>query len=157
MSGLTPAFRRGFGRIAIVLGTNEIASAVAVHLHRADYGVVLVHAPLPPPIRRGMAFHDALYGEPAVLGMVTAVRVDRGIDALSVFCRHEHVAVTALGLCDLIVLGPIDLLIDARMQKRVAPLDFRGLARLTIGLGPGFAAGRNCDAAVETLPARRAG
>jgi hypothetical protein len=150
---LTPAFNRGHGRIAIVLGTNEIASAAAVYLHRAGYGAVLVHAPVPPVIRRGMAFHDALYGEPASVDMITAVRADRAIDTLSVFCRHEHVAVTELGLCDLIILGPIDLLIDARMQKRVTPPDFRGLARMTIGLGPGFTVNVNCDAAIETRPA----
>jgi xanthine dehydrogenase accessory factor len=39
------------------------------------------------------------------------------------------------------------------MQKRVTPPDFRGLARMTAGLGPGFTVNVNCDAAIETRPA----
>jgi hypothetical protein len=50
---------------AVILGTNEIASAVAVYLHRAGYRVVLSHDPVPPVIRRKMAFHDALFDEPS--------------------------------------------------------------------------------------------
>ncbi|MDZ5649882.1 hypothetical protein [Nitrospirillum sp. BR 11828] len=33
---------------AIILGTNEIASAVAIRLHHQGYGVVMSHDPLPP-------------------------------------------------------------------------------------------------------------
>jgi hypothetical protein len=40
------------------------------------------------------------------------------------------------------------------MQKQRITPDFRRLARLTIGLGPKFAVGLNCDIAIETLPAR---
>jgi hypothetical protein len=46
--------------LAVVMGTNEIASAVAVSLIRAGIPTVLSHDPYPPVIRRGMSFHDAL-------------------------------------------------------------------------------------------------
>jgi len=42
--------------LAVILGTDEIASAVAVNLYRSGYCVVLSHDPLPPVIRRKMAF-----------------------------------------------------------------------------------------------------
>ena len=43
-----------------------------------------------------------------------------------------------------------DALVDARMQKyRVAP-DLRGIAEVTLGLGPNFEPGFNCDVAIET-------
>jgi xanthine dehydrogenase accessory factor len=42
------------------------------------------------------------------------------------------------------------ILVDARMRKRQQPEDQRGLAPLTIGLGPNFIAGENIDLAVET-------
>lgn len=102
-------FQDEFPPCAVILGTNEIVSAVAVFLHHAGWAVLLSHDPSPPVSRQGMAFHDALY-------------------------------------------GGIDILVDARMQKRETVPDFRNLARLTIGLGPGFAVGVNCDAAVETRP-----
>ena len=67
-------------RFAVILGTNEIASAVAVGLHRAGYGVVLSHDPLPPVIRRKMAFHDALFDDAVSVDGMAARRVDTGLD-----------------------------------------------------------------------------
>lgn len=146
---------RGLARAAFatILGTNEIASAVAVELHRAGYGVVLSHDPMPPVIRRKMAFHDALYEDAVHVDGVRAVRVDTGVDVRAGIARRD-VMVTSLGLLDLIVLGTIDVLVDARMNKYQVTPDLRRLARLTIGLGPGFGGGTNCDLAIETRPGK---
>jgi hypothetical protein len=139
-------------RSAVILGTNEIASAVAVALRRNDYDVILSHDPSPPVIRRKMAFHDALFGDPVVLSGIGAERVDSGIVLRGRLGRADGVIITELGLLDLIVIQAIDLLVDARLQKYAAKPDLRRLARSTIGLGPGFVGGRNCDIAVETRP-----
>jgi hypothetical protein len=40
------------------------------------------------------------------------------------------------------------------LQKRRITPDLRRLASLTIGLGPGFSSGSNCDVAVETRPGK---
>lgn len=144
------AARTGF---AAILGTNEIASAVAVELHRSGYGVVLSHDPVPPVIRRKMAFHDALYEDDVRVDGIRAGRAESGVDVRKGLARGE-VLVTPLGLLDLIVLGPIELLVDARMNKYQVTPDLRRLARLTIGLGPGFSGGTNCDLAIETRPGK---
>ena len=62
--------------------------------------------------------------------------------------------VTALGLLDLIVIRSLDILVDARMQKYRPTPDLRRLARFTVGLGPGFSGGGNCDIAIETRPGK---
>lgn len=139
-------------RLAVILGTNEIASAVAVLLRRGGYGVVLSHDPLPPVIRRKMAFHDALFDDAVSVAGVAAHRADTGFEIRTSLGRVPGVVVTELGLLDLIVLRSLDILIDARMQKYLATPDLRRLARLTIGLGPGFCSGTNCDIAIETRP-----
>jgi len=146
--------RRRSPAFAVILGTNEIASAVAVQLHRAGYGVVLSHDPMPPVIRRKMAFHDALYDDMVDVDGVTATSADSGVEIRAGVARRDGVVVTDLGLLDLIVLGSIDLLVDARMNKYQATPDLRRLARLTVGLGPGFCGGANCDVAVETRPGK---
>ncbi|MFG1346299.1 xanthine dehydrogenase [Xanthobacter autotrophicus DSM 431] len=138
---------------ATILGTNEIASAVAVQLHRGGYGVVLSHDPMPPVIRRKMAFHDALFEDAATVDGVRAERVDTGLE-IRAGLSHNRVMVTNLGLLDLIVIGAIDLLVDARMNKYQVTPDLRRLAKLTIGLGPGFSGGNNCDLAIETRPGK---
>lgn len=143
------------GRInsfAVILGTNEIASAVAVHLHRAGYAVALSHDPFPPVLRRKMSFHDALFDEQVSLDGVAAQRIDTGMELLRFWKRADAVVVTELGLLDLIIVQMPALLIDARMQKYQVTPDLRRLANVTIGLGPSFAAGENCDYAIETHP-----
>lgn len=139
-------------RFAVILGTNEIASAVAVLLRKGGYGVVLSHDPLPPVIRRKMAFHDALFDDAISVAGIAAQRADTGLEIRTGLGRAPGVLVTELGLLDLIVLRGLDLLVDARMQKYLTTPDLRRLAQLTIGLGPGFCGGDNCDVAIETRP-----
>ncbi len=140
--------------LAVILGTNEIASAVAVNLYRSGYFVVLSHDPLPPVIRRKMAFHDVLFDDPVTIAGVDAWRADNGLAILSRLGRSRGVIITELGLLDLIVLRTLDILVDARMQKYQVTPDLRRLARFTIGLGPGFTAGTNCEFAIETHPSK---
>ena len=139
-------------RLAVILGTNEIASAVAVSLIRAGYATVMSHDPYPPVIRRGMAFHDALYDDFIQLSGIVGRRAENLLEIAAVTALKKSVAVTPLTLTDLLALRMADVLVDARMQKlRITP-DFRGLARITVGLGPKFGVGENCDIAVETRP-----
>ncbi|HVX76850.1 MAG TPA: xanthine dehydrogenase [Bradyrhizobium sp.] len=142
------------GSFAVILGTNEIASAIAVHLSRAGYSVALSHDPHPPVIRRKMAFHNALFGDLAQVEDVVAERVDDGVQVLRALRGRSRVLVTWLGLLDLLPIRQIDILIDARLQKHRITPDLRRLARFTVGLGPGFSASFNCDAAVETRPGK---
>lgn len=143
-----------YHQMAVILGTNEIASAIAVHLHRDRYGVVLSHDPSPPVIRRKMAFHDALFDDAVTVDGVEARRADTGIEIRSLLRTDNAVIITELGLLDLIVVRALDLLIDARMQKYHITPDLRPLARFTVGMGPGFTGGANCHAAVETRPGK---
>jgi xanthine dehydrogenase accessory factor len=140
--------------LAVILGINEIASAIAVQLAHLGYCVVLSHDPDPPVLRRKMAFHDALFADNAQIEDIVAERVDDGMQVYKALRRPSHVFVTALGLLDLLPVHQIDVLIDARLQKGRLTPDLRRLAGLTIGLGPGFSSSFNCDAAVETRPGR---
>ncbi len=153
---MDPSFIRRLRRanrpVAIILGTNEIASAIAVRVHRMGYGVVMSHDPNPPVIRRGMAFYDALHDDLTVLCGLTAVSIDNMLAARAQVLAHQYIGVTRHALTDLMALGELGVLIDARMQKKLVTPDLRNLARVTIGLGPGFTVGENCDVAIETRP-----
>jgi xanthine dehydrogenase accessory factor len=105
-------------------------------------------------IRRKMAFHDALFDDAVSVAGVVARRADTGLEIRARLGRVPGVVITELGLLDLIVLRSLDLLVDARMQKYLATPDLRRLARLTIGVGPGFCGGANCDVAIETRPGK---
>jgi hypothetical protein len=142
--------------LAVILGANEIASAIAVFLTRVGWGVVLSHDPNPPVFRRGRSFHDALFGDRAAIDEVVGERADTGLEVLSALRRVDSVAVTPLGLLDLLVLRSLDLIVDARLQERAQKPHLKNLAHLTIGIGPGFVAGANCDLALPVYSGRAA-
>lgn len=140
-------------QFVVILGTNEIASAVAVRLIREGFRVVLSHDPYPPVIRRGMAFHDALFDDRAEVDGVLGRRAETTMEIVQALAKRGVVAVTSLQLTDIIALRLPDLLIDARMQKHRLTPNLRSMSALSIGLGPNFTAGSNCDVAIETHPA----
>jgi xanthine dehydrogenase accessory factor len=148
------AFRTDPSPFAVILGTNEIASAVAVHLRRIGWSVVLSHDPLLPVIRRAMAFHDALFDDRPAVEEIKGERVETAREIADAIDMPNRVAVTWLGLADLLALGSPLVLVDARMQKHHVIPDLRNLAGITVGLGPNFVIGKNCDIAVETQPAQ---
>ena len=147
-----PPHRHASDSFAVILGTNEIASAVGVYLHRAGWGVALSDDPYPPVIRRRMAFYDALFGDKASVDGVAGTYAERSMDVRAAIANAGEVAVTPRDLLDLLTIEKMDVLVDARMQKyRIKP-DLRWLAGVSIGLGPGFEASVNCDFAIETHP-----
>lgn len=133
---------------AVVRGANDLASAVAVSLHRADYAVLLAEGSTPAVTRRGQAFADAAFdGDAEFLG----VRCRRIEDVTAWQDAGAPGIAYSTQPLDLVLAALIpEVLVDARMRKRAAPEDQRGLAPLVIGLGPNFVAGGNCDLAVET-------
>jgi len=60
----------------LVLGVNDVASAVAHRLWSDGYAVVLISEPQPVVTRRGMAFADAVFDGEAELKGVVARRVE---------------------------------------------------------------------------------
>ena len=137
-----------------ILGINEIASAVGVHLLRAGWAIVLLYDPFPPVVRRGMAFHDVLFGDRRVIDGIEGERAESLTEIAAALAIPNRVAVTPLQLADLVARRRLDALVDARMQKRRITPDLRGAAGMTVGLGPLFRVGMNCDVAVETKPVR---
>jgi hypothetical protein len=138
------------GAVAVILGTNEIASAVAVQLARRCHHVILCHDPLPPVIRRGMAFHDTLFEDCIEVDGIMGASAETAAEISSIIAIPRQLAVTPLPLLELTATLKFDALVDARMQKYRVTRDLRGIAEVTVGLGPNFEPGFNCDVAVET-------
>ena len=112
-----------------IRGAGDIATGIALRLHRAGCKVVMCDLPTPTSIRRTVCFSEAIrLGECEVEG-VRAVLVDpEGASA-----RELRPAV----------------LVDAILAKRNLGTTM-DMAPVVIGVGPGFTAGRDCHAVVET-------
>ncbi|MDP9470835.1 MAG: hypothetical protein M3Q71_09205 [Chloroflexota bacterium] len=106
--------------------------------------------PHPTTTRRRMAFADAVFDGRAALEGAEAVRLDTAEAVEPVLATRAAIPIFVGDLADLLRVVRPDVLIDARMRKRVRPETQRGLAPLTVGLGPNFVAGETVDLPVET-------
>ncbi|WP_425449924.1 xanthine dehydrogenase [Virgifigura deserti] len=134
----------------VVRGLGDVGSAVAWLLFREGWSVVLQDSPQPTALRRGMALADAAFDGSAVLEGVTGCRADdlERLDRL--IGDRTAIPVVTWPVPDLLEAVAPAVLIDARMRKRTTPEIQRGLAPLTIGLGPNFTAGKTTDLVIET-------
>lgn len=138
--------------MAVVLGGDEIASAIAVLLAKRGWVTVLSHNPREPVLKRSMAFYDTLFGDAVVLEGIVGKLVTSSLEIHRGDWRPSAVAVTPLDPMDLIACGPIGLLVDARRHGECDKPDLRWLADLSYGVGPGWYGGFNCSRAVPVPP-----
>ncbi len=136
-------------RRVLVLGIGDIGSAVAHRLFRAGELAVIQDDPPPATSRRRMAFADAMFdGEAQLTGVIARLVSPAKLSSSTWSVRF--VPVTATPPRGAIEKLKPDVIVDARMKKRGRPERLRRLARLTIGLGPGFVVGETVDVAVQT-------
>ena len=133
----------------LIRGGGDLASGVAARLHRAGMEILIAELPQPLVVRRKVAFAEAVYSGSSTVEEITAVRVESGEDIQPVFLRGEIVVMVDPGLDQLQTFYP-DVLVDARMKKS-PPGTRKDTASLVVGLGPGFNAGLNCHAVIETM------
>ena len=80
--------------VAVVIGCDDIGSAIAWTLHRAGLAVVLVDAADPPWARRGMSYTDAWYVGGATLEQVDACFCTSVRSVPTVLARGDMIAAT---------------------------------------------------------------
>ena len=138
--------------LILLRGGGDLASGVALRLHRAGFQILIIELEKPLAVRRTVSFSEAIYEGAQTVEGVTARLVSP--DQLQVALEAGEIPVivdpNANILRNQFVTSPRStFVIDARLLKTVAePLD--GNIPLHIGLGPGFSAGENCHAVIET-------
>ena len=134
----------------LIRGLGDVGSAVAAVLFRAGYRVALHDVPAPATPRRGMAFADAIFDGSTTLNGLTAKRIESAAESHQALARVVTLPVAVWPFADMLGAADWSVVVDARMRKREIPEQQRGIAPLTIGLGPNFVAGGNVDLAIET-------
>jgi xanthine dehydrogenase accessory factor len=133
----------------LIRGGGDLASGVAMRLHRAGLKVLITEIPQPLAVRRLVSFSDAVYaGQMTVEGVTGVLAAD--LSAAQEIIERGKLPVLVDPDAKIRVDLKPKVLVDARMTKRPPDLDMQA-ASLVIGLGPGFIAGENCHAVVETL------
>lgn len=135
-------------KLVLIRGAGDIATGVAARLHNSGFKVVMTDIEHPTMIRCSVSFGQCLYGDPVTVEGIQAVKVDSFDKA----CRELEkgnipVFVDETGkLTD--TIKP-DFLVDAILAKKNLGTH-KAMAPVTIALGPGFHAGKDCHAAIET-------
>jgi len=136
----------------LIRGGGDLASGVALRLHRVGLRVIITERPQPLAVRRLVSFAEAVYQEHFMVEEVIARRVQNLGEALKALSDGQIPVVVdpdlELFAADPDVSKPIAI-VDGRMLKTSPELGMDA-APLVIGLGPGYVAGENCHAAIET-------
>lgn len=129
-------------------GAGEMASGVIRRLFLAGFEVIALEQEQPDCIRRTVCFAEAVYESEISIEGVAARLVKAGND-VSTLAVDGFVPVYIDAEASLLSVLNASVVVDARMLKQDinSTID---MAPIVIGLGPGFIAGSNCHAAVET-------
>lgn len=133
----------------VIRGAGDLATGIALRLRRAGFQVVMLETAEPTAIRRSVAMSEAIrLGE---------MRVE---DMRGVYCQSVGAAEDTVSVGDIAVLADPEcktlsalkpgVLVDAIIAKRNLGTR-KDMAPFVVALGPGFTAGIDCHAVIETM------
>jgi xanthine dehydrogenase accessory factor len=133
---------------AVIKGAGDLATGVALCLHRAGFAIAMTEIAQPTVVRRTVAFAQAVYEGKASVEGARAARVGApGIEGA--LAQGTIAVIVAEDAAEVLGVVRPALLVDAIIAKRNLGTSM-GDAPVVIGVGPGFVAGRDTHAVVET-------
>ena len=134
--------------LIIVRGGGDLATGTIYKLHKCGFPVLVLETESPSAIRRNVAFSEAVYQGSQKVEDVTCHLASSLQEAeqllqtgkLAILVDPEGRAISQL--------KPLAV-VDAILAKRNLGTN-RDMAPITVGLGPGFTAGVDVDAVIET-------
>ena len=132
----------------VIRGGGDLATGVAVRLHRAGFSVLVLEIQQPLAVRRLVAMAEAVYAGRVVVEGIEGRRADTPDEVPSLLQTGVIPVLVDPQAASAADLRPAAI-VDGRMRKAPSelPLD---AAPLIVGLGPGFEAGVDCHAVIET-------
>lgn len=143
----------------LLRGGGDLATGVAYRLHKAGFPLIVTELPRPLVVRRTVALATAIHEGEVTIEHLHARRATSPTDAEEI--AHTTSSIPVIAAPDLAPLianlqSPISILVDARMAKHNIDTG-KDQAPLVIALGPGFTAGVDCHAVIETMRGHRLG
>ena len=165
----------------VVRGGGDIATGTIHRLWNAGYRVVILETEKPSAIRRQVALCEAVYdGESTVEGATAQIIKKTNIETINIKkinIETTNIETTNIEKIDIenkcveeikglwsqnkipLIIDPQgqfikmikpSVVVDAILAKKNLGM-YKGMAPLTIGLGPGFVAGEDVDVVIETM------
>lgn len=133
--------------LVVVRGGGDIATGTIYKLARCGFHILVLEIEHPSAIRRNVAYSEAVYdGQKEVEG-IECVLIHSLDELESVFKENKIAMMVDPQGTSIDVLKP-EIVIDAILAKKNMGTS-RNMAPITIGLGPGFNAGKDVDIVIE--------
>ncbi len=134
--------------LIIVRGGGDIATGTIHKLHRCGFQVIILEIAKPSAIRRKVSFSEAMYDKEAVVEDVTCKKAG-GIQEIHQILAEGKIPMVEDEHCNILKYFHPFALVDGILAKKNMGTN-KAMAPITVALGPGFEAGVDVDAVIET-------
>lgn len=134
--------------LVLIKGAGDLASGVAVRLHRAGMKIIMTDIPEPTVIRRTVSFAQAVYDGETTVEDIQGKKVENAQEALAVI-ETGKIPVIIDPACNILRELKFDAVVDAILAKKNVNTKITD-GPIVVALGPGFEAGVDCHAVIET-------
>lgn len=134
--------------LILIKGAGDLASGVACKLHECGAQIIMTETERPTTVRCTVAFSPAVYDGTATVEGITAKRAVSMAEALAI-ASDDMIAVIVDPTASIARELPFDAVVDAIMAKSNLGTRITD-APIVVALGPGFCAGKDCHAVIET-------
>jgi xanthine dehydrogenase accessory factor len=141
--------------LLLVRGGGDLASGIILRLHRSGIKVVVSELDQPLAVRRTVSFAEAVFDGTHTIEGVTGRLIEWDLSLaelerrLTAALDADEIPVLIDPQAEILSRLPFLAVVDARLIKRSVERLPRQVP-LHIGVGPGFHAGQDCDAVIET-------
>ncbi len=134
--------------LVIVRGGGDLATGTIYKLKKCGFSVLVLEAEAPSAIRRNVAFSEAVYQGSQTVEDMTCILAKDLEEAVSLLEKGQLVMLVDPAGTSIGKRKPLAV-VDAILAKKNLGTH-RTMAPITVALGPGFEAGVDVDAVVET-------
>lgn len=134
--------------LIVIKGAGDIASGIALRLKHAKFDVVMTDIERPTAIRRTVCFSQAIVNGTAQVEDVKAEKANNA-EEIKKILSMGNIAVIADEKAEIIKVLKTEAVVDAILAKENLGTKIDD-APIVIGVGPGFTAGVDCHAVIET-------
>lgn len=136
-------------KLIIVRGAGDLASGTIARLHESGFKVMALEVAVPTAIRRTVAFSECIFKGEMELEGIVSVKVNDLEDIEKAFI-NEKVPVMVDPKGEMIDLLKPKVVVDLIIAKKNLGTH-KGMAPITIAVGPGFEAGLDVDYVIESM------
>lgn len=134
--------------LVIVRGGGDIASGTIMKLYKSGFKVLILETDYPSAIRRNVAFSEAVYEGSQRIEDVTCILAHNISEAVELIEEGKLAMLIDSNAEVLNTLKPLAVVDGILAKKNLGT--HKEMAPITIALGPGFTAGIDVDAVIET-------